>query len=159
MTIRQRDEIAHIEDQIRTFTHRRRYLEQQQAEQGSLTPFGIVNELEQTLQAIAQAEAKLARLRAGPSGERTPYHGYYYRMLTKQGASAPGGARDYLVNGLMIGGFAVIAWPAEYESSGVMTFIVNQDGIVYEQDFGPNTEKIVSEITTYDPGEGWRKVE
>jgi hypothetical protein len=106
------------------------------------------------LAAEASAEGYKAK-----QGQRIPYHGYYYRMLMKQGASADGGAREYLVNGVMIGGFAVIAWPAEYDSSGVMTFIVNQDAQVYEQDFGVNTAKTVSEITTYDPGEGWRKVE
>ena len=69
-----------------------------------------------------------------------PFHGYIYRMLTQQGPNAPGGAYDYLVNGELLGGFAAIAFPAEYGNSGVMTFIVNHDGVVYSQDLGPNGE-------------------
>jgi Protein of unknown function (DUF2950) len=87
----------------------------------------------------------------------TPYHGYYYRVLTKQGKNAPGGARDYRVNGKLIGGFALIAWPASYLSSGVKTFACNMDAIVYERDFGPNTAAAVAKVTAYDPGPGWSK--
>ena len=87
-----------------------------------------------------------------------PYHGYFYRILTKQGKDAPGGARDYLVNGHMIGGFAVIAYPARYGVSGIMSFMVNQDEVVYEQNLGQNTAAMVSKITTFNPDASWKQV-
>jgi hypothetical protein len=89
-------------------------------------------------------------------GQQTPYHGYYYRILTKQGAAAKGGARDYMVNGQLTRGFAFVAYPAEYRNSGVMTFIVNQDGVVYEKDLGADTEKTAAAMTEYDPDSAWR---
>jgi Protein of unknown function (DUF2950) len=88
-------------------------------------------------------------------GKQTPYHGYYYRILTKQGASAKGGARDYLVNGKLSRGFAFVAYPAEYRNSGVMTFVVNKDGIVYQKDLGPNTAALASAMTEYNPDNTW----
>ena len=88
-------------------------------------------------------------------GKQTPYHGYYYRMLTKQGTAAKGGARDYVVNGQLTRGFAFVAYPADYRNSGVVTFIVNQDGAVYEKDLGPDTEKIASSMTEYNPDKTW----
>ena len=84
-----------------------------------------------------------------------PYHGYYFRMLKGQGANAKGGAMDYVVKGRMIGGFAAIAYPAQYGNSGVMTFIVNHDGVVYQKDLGPQTAAKARAITRFDPGEGW----
>lgn len=90
---------------------------------------------------------------------RTPYQGYYYKILTKQGPAAPGGALDYIVNGKMIGGFALVAYPAAYRNSGVVTFIVNHNGIVFQKDLGPNTTKEAESMTAYDPGKGWKKVE
>lgn len=92
-------------------------------------------------------------------GQPSPYHGYYYRMLTKQGAAAEGGAKDYVVNGQMTKGFAFVAYPAEYQNSGVMTFIVNQDGVVYEKDLGTDTAKIAAAMTDYNPDKTWRKVD
>ena len=92
-------------------------------------------------------------------GKQTPFHGYYFRMLTKQGAAAKGGARDYVVNGQLAKGFAFVAYPAEYRNSGVMTFIVNQDGTVYESDLGQDTAKLGAEMTEYNPDAGWSKVE
>lgn len=92
-------------------------------------------------------------------GNPTPYHGYYYRILKSQGKNAPGGAYDYVVKGNMIGGFAVVAYPAKYGNSGVMTFIVNHDGVVYQKDLGPDTEKIAKSMKKYDPDETWEKVE
>ena len=86
-----------------------------------------------------------------------PYHGYYYRILTRQGAGASGGAYDYLAKGKMIGGFALIAYPAEYGNSGIMTFIVNQDGTVFQKDLGNRTEKIARRIETFDPDAKWQK--
>ena len=88
-----------------------------------------------------------------------PYHGYYYRILKSQGKNAPGGAYDYMVNGEMIGGFALVAFPASYESSGIMTFIVNNVGVVYEKDQGPDTEKVAQSINLFDPDDTWKKVE
>ena len=87
-----------------------------------------------------------------------PYHGYYYRILTKQGKDAPGGAHDYLFKGHMIGGFAVIAYPARYGVSGIMSFMVNQDEVVYEQNLGKNTTAIASKMTTFNPDASWRQV-
>lgn len=87
-----------------------------------------------------------------------PYHGYIYRILTSQGSNAKGGALDYVVRGHMIGGFAVIAHPAKYGNSGVMTFIVNHDGTVYERDLGPQTPSLAAAITRFDPGPGWKPV-
>ena len=92
------------------------------------------------------------------SGPR-PYHGYFYRILTAQGPQAPDGAVDYLVNGKMALGFAVVAWPADYGNSGVMTFIMGPDGVVYQQNLGEETAKIASEMKAFDPDEDWKKVE
>jgi hypothetical protein len=86
----------------------------------------------------------------------TPYHGYYFRMLTKQGRNANGGTLDYIVKGLMIGGFAAVAYPAQYGNTGVMTFIVNHDGVVYEKDLGPKTAELARAMTQFDPGSGWK---
>ena len=91
--------------------------------------------------------------------QATPFHGYVFRILTAQGKSAPGGERSYVVNGEMREGFALIAYPADYRVSGVMSFIVNQDGVIYQQDLGPETEKIALGISEYDPDAGWQKAE
>jgi hypothetical protein len=88
-------------------------------------------------------------------GERMPYHGYYYRMLYAQGANANGGARDYFKDGLLTEGFALVAWPADYGSSGVMTFIVNQDGVVFQKDLGEDTATAVESIQAFDPDSSW----
>lgn len=91
-------------------------------------------------------------------GAPTPYHGYYYRMLKGQTASASGGAVDYVVRGRAIGGYAVVAYPAKYGSSGIMTFIVNQDGTVYQSDLGPDTQAKASAMRKFDPGSSWTRV-
>ena len=106
---------------------------------------------------IAKAQREGYR-RIGSGSEPPNYHGYVYRMLYGQGKNANGGARDFIVNDRMIGGFALIASPAEYGNSGVMTFIVNQDGDVYEQDLGPDTQGIAADIKVFDPDANWRKV-
>ncbi len=103
------------------------------------------------------AEASAEGYKAG--SEPRPYHGYYYRVLTQQGASAPGGAMSYIVKGKMIGGFALVAWPADYANSGVVTFIVSHSGVVYEKDLGENTASIAKSMTSFDPDKTWRKVE
>jgi hypothetical protein len=88
-----------------------------------------------------------------------PYHGYYYRILTRQGPGAPGGTYDYLVKGKMIGGFALLAYPAEYGNSGIMTFMVNHDGTVFQKDLGPNTTKLARKIESFAPGQTWTKMQ
>lgn len=95
---------------------------------------------------------------APESGPR-PFHGYYFRMLTAQGPSAPGGARSHLENGRMTGGFGVVAWPVDYGNSGIMTFIVCHRGVVYQQDLGEKTQQIAAEMSAFDPGPGWEIVE
>jgi hypothetical protein len=95
----------------------------------------------------------------GKNGEQpVPYHGYYFRILTAQGSQARGGALDYVQHGLMIGGFGLVAWPVEYRTSGVKTFIVNQDGIIYEKDLGANTPAAVETLTTFNPDKTWQRV-
>jgi len=94
---------------------------------------------------------------AGSKDKPRPFHGYYFRMLKKQGKHASGGAFDYTVKGNLIGGFAVVAYPGTYGNSGVMTFIVNHDGVVYEKDLGPDTEKIAKKMKAFDPDSGWKK--
>ena len=89
----------------------------------------------------------------------SPYHGYYYKILKAQGKNAPGGEYDYMVKGKMIGGFALVAYPAEYGNSGIMTFIVNHDGVVYEKDLGKDTEKIATAMKKFDLNRIWKKVE
>jgi Protein of unknown function (DUF2950) len=87
-----------------------------------------------------------------------PFHGYYFKILTRQGSSAPGGAYNYLINGNMIGGFALVAFPATWGNSGVMTFVVNQEGRVYEKDLGPRTAQIAGAMTDYNPDSTWSLV-
>jgi DUF2950 family protein len=102
---------------------------------------------------VASAAAEGTTL--GQSAQPTPFHGYYFKILKAQGPSAPGGAKDYVTNGVMSGGFALVAWPAQYDATGVMTFIVNQDGSVREKDLGPGTEAAVKAMTRYDPDSSW----
>ena len=94
-----------------------------------------------------------------PGGGRAPFHGYYFKILTKQGAAAPGGELEYVVHGKMIGGFALVAYPAEYRNSGVMTFIVNHAGTVFEKDLGPETAKLAERMSAFNPDKTWQKVE
>jgi hypothetical protein len=103
--------------------------------------------------AVAQGYAKTR------DGGPTPYRGYYYHILTRQGKNAPGGVNRYIVNGRMTEGFAVVAYPAEYRSSGVMTFIVGVDGVVYQKDLGKKTEVLAKGMKEYNPDPTWRKAE
>ena len=89
----------------------------------------------------------------------TPYQGYYFHILTRQGKNGPSGAKSYVVNGKMTGGFAFVAYPAVYRSSGVMTFIVNQDGVVYEKDLGKRTDVVAKNMKEYNPNSSWQKAE
>jgi hypothetical protein len=108
------------------------------------------------LAAQAAAEGYTA---TGPSQGPRALRGYFFRILTAQGPSAPGGAKSYLVDGQMTAGFALIAYPAEYGNSGIMTFIVNQDGVVHDADLGPDTAKLAIAITAYDPDGRFRPVD
>jgi len=102
---------------------------------------------------VAEKAAYLADHDAGD-----PFMGYYYRIVTRQGENAPGGRYDYVINGNMIAGFAMVAWPADYANSGVMTFIVNQNGKVYQKDLGDKTEVGAAAIQDYDPDSSWSEV-
>jgi hypothetical protein len=112
---------------------------------GSISPLGPL---------FARAEQAGYRARASTSAPE-PFHGYYFKLLTRQGKHAPGGRYDYVINGNMIGGFALVAWPAEYRESGVMTFIVNQQGRVYQKDLGTDTVKTANKMKAYDVDETW----
>ena len=104
-------------------------------------------------QAFAKAVAEGYAVQSTPQ----PYHGYFYKILTRQGPAAEGGARDYIVHDFMIGGFALVAWPAEYGVSGIKTFIVNQDGIAYEKDLGRQTAAVAKAMTTFNPDSTWEE--
>ena len=93
------------------------------------------------------------------AGHPTPYQGYYFRILKAQGPDAPGGARDYVVNGKMTGGFALLAWPARYDASGIMSFQVGPDGTVFQKDLGPRTAEHAAAITRFDPDLSWARVD
>ncbi len=105
------------------------------------------------------AQARAAGYRRPEGGGRIPYYGYFYRPLFAQGPDAPGGAYDFVVRGHMIGGFALVAFPARYGVSGIMTFIVSHDGVVYQKDLGPKTTQIAEAMKTYNPDPTWRKAE
>ncbi len=114
---------------------------------GEISPFG-------PLVADAQDQGYSPGRKAGKSAP-APFHGYYFKVLKRQGRNAPGGKYDYVINGRMIAGFALVAWPAEWGQSGVMTFIVNQQGRVYQKDLGPQTSRLAERMKTYDPDPTW----
>jgi hypothetical protein len=116
------------------------------------------NEAESPLGPLVASAAKHGYERPS-QGDPEPYQGYHYRLLTAQGASAPGGARSYLVDGQLRDGFAVLAWPATWGNSGMKTFLVNQRGIVYERDLGASTESEAQRIASFDPDTNWSPVE
>ena len=89
---------------------------------------------------------------------QSPYRGYYFKILTRQGKHAPGGSYNHIINGHMIAGFALVAWPAQWGNSGVMTFIVNQQGKVFQKNLGPKTTATASAMTKYDPDSTWTPV-
>jgi hypothetical protein len=105
-------------------------------------------------QAVREGYGKGAK-----TGQPQPFNGYYFRLLKGQGANAPGGKYDYEVKGRLFGGFAVVAWPAKYGVSGVTSFLVNHDGVVYEKDLGPSTPSVVGKITSFDPDKTWKKAQ
>ena len=113
----------------------------------------------QTHSLVPKSFAGAAEAAAAAGRKMEPYHGYYYRILKAQGPDAEGGAANYVVKGEMIGGFALVAWPAEYGASGVKTFIVNHKGIVYEKDLGPSTATLARQITVFNPDKTWHAVD
>ncbi len=115
---------------------------------GEMSPLGPL---------VAHAQGEGYQVRATEDEPARPFHGYYFKILTRQGRYAPGGKYDYVINGNMIGGFALVAWPAEYGESGVMTFIVNQQGVVWQKDLGAKTAKLVSKMKAYDPDPTWAR--
>jgi len=117
--------------------------------EGDLSPIG-------PLMAYAQAQGYSPELRTEDEAERGPFHGYYFKLLTRQGKHARCGKYNYVINGNMIGGFALVAWPAQYGDSGIMTFIVNQQGRVYQKDLGTATSKIARKMSAYDPDPAWK---
>jgi hypothetical protein len=105
---------------------------------------------------VAEASAEgYQQAKAAPEAPPAPYHGYYYKILTSQGAHGPGGAMTYVKDVKMIGGFALIAWPAEHGNSGIMTFMVSREGVVYQKDLGAGTTEAAKAITTFDPDASW----
>jgi hypothetical protein len=107
---------------------------------------------------VAQAATE-GRALKGDRSQPAPYNGYYFKILTSQGSAAAGGAKQYIVKGVMSGGFALVAWPAQYDVTGVMTFVVNQDGTVYEKDLGTGTDATAKKMTAYNPDSSWRQVQ
>ncbi|HLX23044.1 MAG TPA: DUF2950 domain-containing protein [Usitatibacter sp.] len=108
---------------------------------------------------VAEAATEGYGKHARKEDEKSSFHGYHYRMLTAQGKDAPGGAQEYVVGNRLMGGFAAVAWPAKYGSSGVMTFIVNHEGVVYEKDLGAQTASIAEAMSRYNPDATWRKAQ
>jgi hypothetical protein len=144
---RERDGIIQYGQKIVSDTGRRNGLYWEAAEGEAPSPLGPM-------------AAKAAAEGYKRAGDRpTPYHGYYYKILKGQGKSAPGGAYHYVINGHMVAGFALVAWPADYGVSGVMTFVVNQNGTVYQKDLGPKTEEIAKKMTLYNPDRTWRRAQ
>jgi hypothetical protein len=135
-------------------TYAQRIVSQQGKKDGLYWPTSQGEEPSPLGELVAQATAQGYRAGAG----RTPFHGYYFKILTKQGPAAPGGALDYVVRGNMIGGFGLVAYPAEYRNSGVMTFICSHSGKVYEKDLGPATAKVAEQIGAYNPDKTWTEV-
>ena len=120
-------------------------------------PDGLYTEGSESL--VPKAFANAASADAAQGGSKTDrYHGYYFAILKAQGPDAPGGALNYVVKGKMIGGYALVAWPAEYGVSGIQTFIVNHSGVVYKKDLGPNTPALARQMTRYNPDKSWRAV-
>jgi hypothetical protein len=139
-------------------TYARRFFSRPGARDGLYWP-SAEGEPESPLGPLAATASAGGYARARQGDEPRPYHGYFFRILEGQGPAAPGGAMDYVVNGRMIGGFAVIAWPARHGASGIKTFLISHHGSVWERDLGPRTAAIAGGITRFDPGEGWVRVE
>lgn len=146
-TDRERDGVIQYAQKIWSDPNRRNGLYWEPAEGELPSPFGPF---------VARAAEKGY---TSNDEKQIPYHGYYFKILKGQGKNAPGGAYRYVINGHMVAGFAFVAWPAEYRVSGVMTFIVNQNGVVYEKDLGPKTGETAKAMTRYNPDRTWRRAQ
>jgi hypothetical protein len=135
-------------------TYAQRIVSQSGKKDGLYWPAGGADDSSPLGELVAKASSDGYRV----GGGRAPFHGYYYKILTQQGSTAPGGAANYVVRGKMIGGFALVAYPAEYGNSGVMTFLVNHNGVVFEKDLGPHTARVAGQMTSFNPDQTWKKV-
>ncbi len=135
-------------------TYAQRIISQPGKKDGLYWPTSQGEEASPLGELVAQATVQGYPARGG----RAPFHGYYFKILTKQGAAAPGGELEYVVRGKMIGGFALVAYPAEYRNSGVMTFVVSHAGSVFQKDLGPDTAKIAERMSSFNPDKTWQKV-
>jgi hypothetical protein len=135
-------------------TYAQRIISQPGKKDGLYWPTAQGEEASPLGELVAQATAQ----GYGVGGGRTPFHGYYFKILTKQGPAAAGGELDYIVRGKMIGGFALVAYPAEYGNSGVMTFLVNHVGTVFQKDLGPDTARLAERMTSFNPDKTWQEV-
>jgi hypothetical protein len=147
LTDRERDGIIQYAQKIWSDPYRRNGLYWEAAEGEPPSPMGPL---------AAEAAAEGYRR---TSGKPTPYHGYYFKILKGQGKNAPGGPYSYVIHGHMVAGFALVAWPAEYGVSGVMTFVVNQNGTVYEKDLGPKTGEVAKAMVQYNPDRTWKRAQ
>jgi hypothetical protein len=138
-------------DESRTLQYAQRALSSEGKQDGLYS-----SDAAKSLVPLSFAKAVAGEDGSTPAG---PYHGYYFRILMSQGPESPGGAIQYVVDGKMIGGFALIAWPAEHGVTGIQTFIVNHQGLVYSKDLGPDTSQLATRITTFNPDRSWRVVD
>jgi hypothetical protein len=147
---RNADQVLQYAQRLRSSpgTHDGLYWPQRDDEEQS--PFGPL-----IAQARVEGYRHETKALAEPPDPVSPYHGYYFKILTRQGKHAPGGKYNYIINGRMLAGFALVAWPAEWGNSGIMTFIVNQNGVVYQKNFGARTSSVASSMTTFDPDSSW----
>jgi DUF2950 family protein len=136
-------------------TYARRIISQPGKKDGLYWPSAQGEEESPLGELVALATQQGYRAKGGEG--RTPYHGYLFKILTQQGRAAAGGAFDYVVRGKMIGGFALVAYPAEYRNSGVKTFLVNHTGTVFQKDLGPDTTRIAERMTSFNPDQTWQK--
>ena len=155
----QREYVSHDRDANGLCEYATRFISEPGKKNGLYWPTKE-NEPSSPLGPLAAAAAQEGYKPGQPvAGTPRAYHGYRFHILTRQGSSAPGGTLDYVVKGKLIGGFAIVAWPADYGNAGIMTFIMNHDGIVYQRDLGEDTDKTAAAMIAYDPGPEWKKVE
>jgi Protein of unknown function (DUF2950) len=152
----QTDYFSHPHDGAQSHTYAQKFVSDEGKQNGLYWP---VSDGESGSPLGPLAEFAASEGYSSASQESQPYHGYYFRMLTSQGPHAHGGAKNYVVNGYMTGGFAVLAYPAEYANSGVMSFLVNQEGVVLQKDLGADTAATAKSITAFDPDSTWEPVQ
>jgi hypothetical protein len=153
----QRDYAAKDRDNDSVLEYAQKFISTPGTKDGLYWPPELDGELSPLGPLVAQAAAEGYTDQKKAKGEASaPFHGYLFKILFQQGKAAPGGKHDYVINDNMIAGFALVAWPASYGDSGIMTFIVNQQGRVYQKDLGPDTAKAVSKMKAYDPDKTWK---